>query len=84
MNGDLIRIKVISERTGLSTATIRSYIKQNKLRAIKIGGNYYTTPDDYNKLLISFYASNMGLTLDQLIEGYKKLQKEEMFNRVKY
>ena len=77
MNGDLIRIKKISEKTGLSTATLRSYIKQNKLKAIKIGGNYYTTPENYNKLLISFWANDMGMTVDQLIEGYRRLQKEE-------
>lgn len=77
MDKDFIRLKDISNKTGLSTATLRSYIKQNKLRAIKIGGNYYVTPDEYSKLLISFYANNMGLTMDQLIDGYKRLQREE-------
>lgn len=82
MNKDLIRIKVISERTGLSTATIRKLIKENKLRAIKVGGNYYTTPEDYDKLLLSFYTNNVGLTIEQFIEGYLKLQKEESLKNV--
>ncbi len=81
MNKDLIRIKVISEKTGLSTATIRNYIKQKKLRAIKIGGNYYTTLEDYNKLILTFYANDIGLTLEQFKAGIIKLRQEEYAKR---
>lgn len=51
MNKKLIRLKEVSNRTNLSTATLRRMIKRKDIEAIKLGGNYYLTPLDYNNLI---------------------------------
>ena len=51
MNKELIRLKEVSNRTNLSTATLRRMIKRKDIEAIKLGGNYYLTPMDYNNLI---------------------------------
>ena len=50
MNKELIRLKEVSNRTNLSTATLRRMIKRKDIEAIKLGGNYYLTPMDYKKI----------------------------------
>ena len=51
MNKELIRLKEVSNRTNLSTATLRRMIKRKDIEAVKLGGNYYLTPLDYNNLI---------------------------------
>lgn len=52
MNKELIRLKEVSNRTNLSTATLRRMIKRKDIEAVKLGGNYYLTPLDLNIIII--------------------------------
>ena len=60
-NTEFIRLKKVSEMTSLSTSSLRKMIKKNELKAIKIGNNYYVTPDSYNKFLADIYIKGLGL-----------------------
>ena len=51
MQPEFIRLKTISTMSGLSTKTLRRYIKSNLLKAIKFGGNYYVSLKAYSKFV---------------------------------
>lgn len=41
----------ISEETGLSKQTLRTYIKQDKLKAQKLGRGFYVTEENFRSFL---------------------------------
>ena len=82
MNKELIRLKEVSNKTNLSTATLRRMIKRNDISAIKLGGNYYMTPLDYNNLIcyISLKKFNWSNEDINVFQKYlcKKSQKQNL------
>lgn len=77
-NAEFIRLKKVSEMTSLSTSSLRKMIKKNELRAIKIGNNYYVTPENYNRFLTDIYAKGLGFEdPDLAIKLVMEIQKEE-------
>lgn len=86
MNTELIRLKKISEKTSLSTSTLRNMIKRNELKAVLIGNNYYVRPLDYQDFLLYLECKRQGHTIDELPkikEMIKKFEDEEYEKRFK-
>ena len=77
MNQEYIRLKVISEWSGLSTATLRKYIKQKKLNAIKIGGNYCVNINSYEEFKVNLCLIDKGIKVDELDKFKEYLLKEQ-------
>ena len=81
MQPEFVRLKTISTMSGLSTKTLRRYIKSNLLKAIKFGGNYYVSLMDYKIFVIKLQLVNKGIEKDNLgkLEELcvKAIQKEE-------
>lgn len=44
-------LSYFAERVGLNPATLRQYIKSGKLRAVKIGRNWFVPPDEIRRFL---------------------------------
>lgn len=80
MNQEYIRLKVISEWSGLSTATLRKYIKQKKLNAIKIGGNYCVNINSYEEFKVNLCLIDKGIKVDELDKFKEYLLKEQRKN----
>lgn len=84
MQPEFVRLKTISTMSGLSTKTLRRYIKSNLLQAVKIGGNYYVFFAAYHKFLIDLQLLSKGIKkekIDELAETLRKeIQKEENEN----
>lgn len=49
----LFSLQEISKEMDLSVQTLRRYIKDNRLKAQKVGNNYYVTEENLKKFLKS-------------------------------
>ena len=76
MNKELIRLKEVSNKTNLSTATLRKMIKRNDISAIKFGGNYYMTPLDYNNLICFISLKKFNLSNEDIHAFQRHFYKE--------
>ena len=51
MSKRYLRVQDIVEQLGVNEETVRTWIRQKKLPAIKIGRDYFIDPDDFQKFL---------------------------------
>ena len=78
LNRSFIRLKEISKMTNISTATLRKYAKVGLLRAVKIGGNYYSTILDYEKFIYTLYNNKpLESDPDKFSDALGKLRDED-------
>lgn len=88
MQQEFIRLKLVSKLVGLSTATLRKYIKEEKLKAIKVGGNYCITMKSYEEFILNLYLLDKGFKVDELdkakdhLLNEQRLEQEKMFNEL--
>ena len=75
---ELIRLKDVSKKLNLSTATLRKYIHNGKLKAIKVGGNYMVSINDYDEFVFNLYVESLGLNPTKVKEYLKNEAKEEL------
>ena len=75
---ELIRLKVVANRLNLSTATLRRYIHNGKLKAIKVGGNYMVNTNDYDEFVFNLYVESLGLNPTKVKEYLVNEAKEEL------
>ena len=78
MTTELIRLKDVSKKLNLSTATLRKYIHNGKLKAIKVGGNYMVNINDYDEFVFNLYVESLGLNPAKVKEYLEKEAKEEL------
>ena len=78
MTIELIRLKDVSKRLNLSTATLRKYIHNGKLKAIKVGGNYMVNINDYDEFVFNLYVESLGLNPTKVKEYLENEAKEEL------
>lgn len=78
MDKELIRLKDISQKLNLSTATLRKYIHNGKLKAIKVGGNYMVNTNDYDEFVFNLYVESLGLNPTKVKEYLENEAKEEL------
>ena len=57
MNKRMLKISDILERLPVTEETVRNWIRQKKLRATRIGRDYFIDPDDFEEFLAK--GSNM-------------------------
>ena len=79
-----IRLKTISRNSGISTATLRNYIKKGLLHGVLIGGNYYVTQVDYDKFIYKLYASSLNLDPEKFSDAFSKLREEDRDRAMDY
>lgn len=77
MNKELIRLKDVSNRTNLSTATLRRMIKRKDIEAVKLGGNYYLTLLDYNNLITFISLKKFGWSNEDIHTFQRYLHKQQ-------
>lgn len=85
MNTELIRLKDISKKLNLSTATLRKYIHNKKLKAIKVGGNYMVNIVDYDKFVFNLYVESLGLDpikVKEFLENEEKIKLEKELDKI--
>ena len=75
---ELIRLKDVSKKLNLSTATLRRYIHNGKLKAIKVGGNYMVNTNDYDEFVFNLYVESLGLNPTKVKEYLENEAKEEL------
>ena len=75
---ELIRLKDVSKKLNLSTATLRRYIHNGKLKAIKVGGNYMVNINDYDEFVFKLYVESLGLNPAKVKEYLENEVKEEL------
>lgn len=83
---ELIRLKDVSKRLNLSTATLRKYIHNGKLKAIKVGGNYMVNINDYDEFVFNLYVESLGLNpakVKEYLENEAKKELEQELNKLK-
>ena len=78
MTTELIRLKDVSKKLNLSTATLRKYIHNGKLKAIKVGGNYMVNINDYDEFVFNLYVESLGLNPTKVKEYLENEAKEEL------
>lgn len=78
MTTELIRLKDVSKKLNLSTATLRRYIHNGKLKAIKVGGNYMVNTNDYDEFVFNLYVESLGLNPTKVKEYLENEAKEEL------
>ena len=83
-NSYFIRLKKISQDSGIGTATLRSYIRKGLLHGILIGGNYYVSQIDYDKFLYKLYANSLNLDPDKFSDAFSKLREEDRNKAMDY
>lgn len=69
---DAIKLKEVSSRLSISTRTLYKHINNGKLRAFKIGNDWYVSSHDYDAYVASLQGATKidGLTpkeLDRLV-----------------
>ena len=82
---ELIRLKDVSKRLNLSTATLRKYIHNGKLKAMKVGGNYMVNINDYDEFFFNLYVESLGLNpakVKEYLENEAKKELEEELNKL--
>ena len=82
---ELIRLKDVSKRLNLSTATLRKYIHNGKLKAIKVGGNYMVNTNDYDEFVFNLYVESLGLNpakVKEYLENEAKKELEQELNKL--
>ena len=77
MNKELIRLKEVSNKTNLSTATLRRMIKRKDIEAVKLGGNYYLTPLDYNNLITFISLKKFDWSNEDIHTFQRYLHKQQ-------
>ena len=85
MTTELIRLKDVSKRLNLSTATLRKYIHNGKLKAIKVGGNYMVNINDYDEFVYNLYVERLGLNpakVKEYLENEAKKELEQELNKL--
>ena len=87
MNKELMRLKEVSEKTSLSVATLRRLIKREKMiNAVKLGGNYYMTQNDYTNLLYYIYFKDLKLSNEEISKFndyiHNRLSEKESKNQM--
>ena len=85
MTIELIRLKDVSKRLNLSTATLRKYIHNGKLKAIKVGGNYMVNINDYDEFVFNLYVESLGLNpakVKEYLENEAKKELEQELNKL--
>lgn len=85
MTTELIRLKDVSKRLNLSTATLRKYIHNGKLKAIKVGGNYMVNINDYDEFVFNLYVESLGLNpakVKEYLENEAKKELEQELNKL--
>lgn len=82
---ELIRLKDVSKRLNLSTATLRKYIHNGKLKAIKVGGNYMVNTNDYDEFVFNLYVESLGLDpikVKKFLENEEKMKLEKELDKI--
>ena len=82
---ELIRLKDVSKRLNLSTATLRKYIHNGKLKAIKVGGNYMVSINDYDEFVFNLHVESLGLNppkVKEYLENEAKKELEQELNKL--
>lgn len=85
MTTELIRLKDVSKKLNLSTATLRKYIHNGKLKAIKVGGNYMVNINDYDEFFFNLYVESLGLNpakVKEYLENEAKKELEQELNKL--
>ena len=85
MTTELIRLKDVSKKLNLSTATLRKYIHNGKLKAIKVGGNYMVNINDYDEFVFNLYVESLGLNpakVKEYLENEAKQELEQELNKL--
>ncbi len=85
MTTELIRLKDVSKKLNLSTATLRKYIHNGKLKAIKVGGNYMVNINDYDEFVFNLYVESLGLNpakVKEYLENEAKKELEQELNKL--
>ena len=85
MTTELIRLKDVSKKLNLSTATLRKYIHNGKLKAIKVGGNYMVNTNDYDEFVFNLYVESLGLNpakVKEYLENEAKKELEQELNKL--
>lgn len=85
MTTELIRLKDVSKKLNLSTATLRRYIHNGKLKAIKVGGNYMVNINDYDEFVFNLYVESLGgnpAKVKEYLENEAKKELEQELNKL--
>ena len=85
MDKELIRLKEVSKSIGLSTSTLRKKIKNNELKGVLIGGNYYVRPNDYYAFIYDIECKKYGIPkqiMDQLLQEERKKRNKELMDKM--
>ena len=85
MDKELIRLKEVSKSIGLSTSTLRKKIKNNELKGVLIGGNYYVRPNDYYKFIYNIECAKFGIApeiMDKLIQEERNKRNKELISQI--
>lgn len=61
-----ISLSQAAKEQNLTVSTLRRYIKQGKLKAIKDGNRYYITPEEYDVFNISRIIGNTARSPEEL------------------
>lgn len=84
MEQEYIRLKDISKKMALSTKTLRRYIKQGKLFAIKTGNVYKIPISELNRFTLSLFAESYNMSYDDLDKLLKQRNKENIEKRINF
>ena len=58
MNNNYLTTQDIAERLGFTTKAVHLWIKQGKLKALKVGKKYRITEEDFNDFLEKSQVNN--------------------------
>ena len=72
---ELLKLITVSKLLNVSTMTLRKYIKNNMLSAIKMGNKYYVPINSLKEFTYKLIAQSKGLSLE---EYNKLLEKQEL------
>lgn len=83
-----LALKEASEKIGLSIVTLRRYIKENRLKAMKIGRNYFIEEEELDKVLNAPSRVSEAISLvDEALNDTEHLQyhvsRKELMHRAK-